>query len=277
MDGHPIHISPTSLHERVTTDLLARIQAGQFRPGDMIPTEAVLCSEYCVSRITVRRAVAALVERGLVTRRRGVGSFVTGRSAELREFHLVGFLDETLNLDHRVLQDSVDHAGERVTAALGLEPGSPVRCICSVVHRDDEPFTVTDAYTADLPDRRVSPADYAGGVPSATAMGRRLGHRIVRAEQELDAVAADALTATQLGVAPGSPVIRARRTYFSANDRPIQYLVVRYHPAHYRFVVDLVPRSGTTAFTTLPKTAQAKTVQAKTAQAAANGQWEDKA
>lgn len=261
MGGHPtstaspIHVSPGSLHERVTADLLARIQAGSLVPGEMIPTELALCAEYGVSRITVRRAVAALVERGLITRRRGVGSFVTGRSAALREFHLVGFLDDKLVLDHRVLQDSVGPAEERVAGLLGIEPGSPARHIRSLVHKDGEAFTLTDAYTADLPDRRVSTADYAGGVPSATAMGRRLGQRIVRAEQELDAVAADTLAAIHLGLPPGTPVIRARRTYFSASDQPIQHLVVRYHPARYRFMVDLVPRSGTTAFATRPETA----------------------
>jgi GntR family transcriptional regulator len=269
MTGSSIQISPTSLHERVTTDLLARIQAGQFPPGSMIPTEATLCTDYGVSRITVRRAVAALVERGLVTRRRGIGSVVTGRPAELREFHMIGFLDEKLNFDHRVLSDSVGAAEARVAAALGIEPGSPARHIRSLVHRGTEPFTLADAYTADLPDRRVSAEDYAIGLPTATAMGRRLGRRVVRAEQELDAVAVDAAVAKCLGLVAGAPVIRARRTYFSVDDQPIHHLVVQYHPAHYRFMVDLVPRSGTTAFATPADTA--------TPAAPINQIWEDKA
>jgi GntR family transcriptional regulator len=252
MDDHAIHFSPTSLHQQVTSDLLARIQAGQFAPGSMIPTEAALCREYGVSRITVRRAMAELVARGLVRRQRGVGSFVTGRAPDLREFHLVGFLDENLAFDHRVVSDAVLSADERIAAALGIEPGTRVRHICSVVHRAGEPFTLADAYTADLPDRRAEPSDYAARVPSAQAMSQRLGRRIARAEQELDAVAANATAARHLGVQRGAPVIRARRVYFSADDQPVQYLVVRYHPSRYRFVVDLVPRSGTTAFEALP-------------------------
>lgn len=252
MDGQAIQITPSSLHQQVTHDLLARIQAGELAPGAMIPTEEALCREYGVSRITMRRAMAVLVSRGLVTRRRGVGSFVTGRAPDLREFHLVGFLDDKLAFDHRLVLDDVVPADARIAAALGLEPGGPVHHIRSVVHRDGEPFTLTDAYTADLPGRRVEAADYAAGVPSAQAMGRRLGRRIARAEQELDAVAADADAVRHLGVACAAPVIRARRVYFSQDDQPIQYLVVRYHPSRYRFVVDLVPRSGTTAFEALP-------------------------
>src|SRR5207253_3114202 len=111
--------------------------------------------------------MAALVGRGLVTRRRGVGSFVTGRAPDLREFHLIGFLDETLAYDYRLLRDANEAAAPRIAEALGIEPGSPVRHIASLVHRDGEPFTLTDAYTADLPDRRIERADYAARLPSA--------------------------------------------------------------------------------------------------------------
>ena len=253
MERIKTQVSSPSLHQQVTNDLLGRIQSGHFQPGDAIPTEAELCREYGVSRITVRRAVAELVARRLITRRRGVGSFVTGRSADLREFHLVGFLDDKLEFDHQMIRNAVEHADERIAAALGLEPGSPVRHIRTVVHRDSEPFTVADAYTADLPDRRVSAVDFTARVPVAQKMGQRLGCQISRAEQELDALPADAVVAKHLGVARGTPVIRARRVYYSAGDNPIQYLVVRYHPDRYRFVVDLVPRAGTTAFAALPE------------------------
>ncbi len=252
MDGNAILLAPASLHQQVTADMLSRIEAGHWAPGAMIPTEAALCLEYRCSRITVRRAIAVLVARGLVTRRRGVGSFVTGRPAELREFHLVGFLDDTLAFDHRLLLDEAAIADERVATALALQPCSPVRHIRSKVHRDNEPFTLTDAYTADLPDRRVVADDYRVGMPSAQAMGRRLGQRIMRAEQELDAVAADTLAAEHLGVAHGTPVMRARRVYYAADDVPFQYLVVRYHPDRYRFVVDLVSRTGASAYAATP-------------------------
>ena len=248
-----IQISSPSLHQQVTNDLLARLQSGGLQPGDAIPTETELCREYGVSRITVRRAVAELVARRLVTRRRGVGSFVTGRSADRREFHLVGFLDDKLEFDQQAICNVVEHADERIASALGLEPGTPVRHIRAVVHRDGEPFTVADVYTADLPDRRVSELDFGTGVPAAQKMGQRLGQQISRAEQELDAMPADAVAAQHLGITVGTPIIQARRTYYSAGDKPVQYWTVRYHPDRYRFVVDLVPRAGTSAFIAVPE------------------------
>jgi GntR family transcriptional regulator len=257
MEGVAILTTPGCLHQQVTQDLLARIQAGEYRPGGPLPSEIELCRDYGVSRITVRRAMTELVSRGLVTRRRGIGSFVTGRpvDAERREFHLVGFLDEIQAFDYRLVANVVMQADERIATGLGIPLGSAVRHICTVVHRDGEPFTVADAYTADLPDCRISEADVVARVPVAEKMGERLGRRITRAEQELDALPADEATARHLGILRDTPVIRARRVYYSADDKPIQYFVVRYHPDRYRFVVDLVQRPGMTAFQLLPATA----------------------
>jgi DNA-binding GntR family transcriptional regulator len=252
MKGMEIRLSPACLHQQVTEDLLARIQTGRFQPGDPIPPEIELCREYGVSRITVRRAMAELVARRLVVRRRGIGTFVTGRPADRREFHLVGFLDEIQAHDHKIISNTVIRADGRLAPSLSIEPGSPVRHIRTVVHRDGEPFTIADAYTADLPGRRVSEEDVVPRIPMAQKMGERLGRRIIRAEQELDALPADAAAAKHLGIRRGTPLIRARRVYYSADDTPIQYVVVRYHPDRYRFIIDLVQRSGVTAFQRLP-------------------------
>ena len=107
---------------------------------------------------------------------------------------------------------------------------------------------MADAYTVDAASTRGEEADYHSTRPAAQMLGRRLGRRIERAEQQIDAVAADAVAAELLGVKRGSPMIRARRTYFATGDQPIQFLAVRYHPERYRFIVDLLPRSGSSAF-----------------------------
>ena len=246
-----------SLYARIAGDIAQRIGDGSLGPGDLVPTEAALCRQYGVSRITVRRAMVDLVAQGLLTRRRGIGTFVATRPADRRTFRLVGFLDDLLTpprrLSFAVLRNHAEPAGPGVAAALGLEEDAPVRHIRSVVMHDDEPFTVADAYTPDVGEDGVSEADFAGRLPPAHAMGSRLGQRIARAEQTLDAVAADAVVARHLAVRRGTPMIRARRTYFTADDRPFQHFVVRYHPDRYRFVVDLLARGGGSVFAATPQ------------------------
>lgn len=245
------HIAPTSLHQQVSDDLLQRI-AAQYKPGDMLPSEASLCAEYGVSRITMRSAISKLVERGLLIRRRGVGTFVTGRPDTARSFNLVGFLDEIQAHTYRVVINEAEPASKQVARALGMEEGTPVRHLRSVIERDGEPLTVSDGYTSDTPVFRISEQDLNAGLPSVQARARRIGRRIERAEQELDAIAAESDVADYLGIAPATPIIRARRVYFATNEERVQYLEVRYHPSRYRFNVDLILRTDASAFQVSP-------------------------
>ena len=237
MDGSFIHVTPETLHGRVMQDLLARITAGEFQPGAALPTEAALCGRYGVSRITVRRAVADLAACGLVHRRRGIGSFVTARPDLPRIVRLTGFLDDTRPFRTRALLDRTMRADAAVAGALGLSAGASVRHLRSLVHFDGEPYTVSDSFTHP----ESGPVTFDGA-------GKRLGYRIERAEQELDAVVADRVLMQHLGLKRGEPVMRARRTYVARGGHPIQYLVVRYHPRHYRFVVGLLPRPGASTY-----------------------------
>src|ERR1700761_1070191 len=64
------------LHRQLYLVLHDEILRGALAPGDALPTEQALCDQFGVSRITVRRALADLAERGYIERRQGVGSFV---------------------------------------------------------------------------------------------------------------------------------------------------------------------------------------------------------
>lgn len=66
----------SSLHQRIRNDIQSAIMAGSLRPGDRLPTEAELMREYSCSRMTVSKALSALVASGLIDRRKRAGSFV---------------------------------------------------------------------------------------------------------------------------------------------------------------------------------------------------------
>src|ERR1700686_2150154 len=82
------------LYARVETVLAGEITDGDLRVGDQLPTEDSLIARFGVSRITVRRAIQNLVNRGLVEIRRGKGTFVAALkiTQELRE--LSGFVED---------------------------------------------------------------------------------------------------------------------------------------------------------------------------------------
>lgn len=231
-----MNTSSSSLHEQVRQDLLTRITKGEFKPGDMLPSEDLLCKQYGVSRITIRRAVTDLAAQFIVIRKRGVGTVVTRRLNNRRVFRLTGFFGENPRLNATRLLDASEPATADVAAALEIEVGLVVRHIRTLTHRDEQPYTFSDAYTVE-PVTESS----AGKVLVSGAELDRLGWRIARAEQELDAIKASALVARHLGLRAGEPVMRARRIFLSADDQPVRYTVSCYHPDRYRFTVDLRP------------------------------------
>jgi GntR family transcriptional regulator len=224
-----------NLYEQVRRDLLQRIVNGEFKPGDLLPTEEALCREYDVSRITVRRAVADLAANYFVTRKRGLGTIVTRRLSDRRVFRFSGYFSETPRFDTTELMSEVVPASEEVAEALDIEPGTLVRHRRQMSLHGGEAYTVTEAYT-------VEP----GGVRRTGT--QRLGPRVERGEQELGATNASAHVAKHLGIKPGRPIMFARRILLNSDDKPVRYSISCYHPDRYRFTVDLRPSRDSDIF-----------------------------
>jgi GntR family transcriptional regulator len=250
MEGLEIKLGSGSLYEQVLEDLLTCIRRGDYKPGEMLPTEEELCRHYGVSRITIRRAMTELASQFLVVRKRGVGTVVTKRMADRRAFHFTGFLESRTTLKAQPLTSVAEPADQEVANMLRIKRGTSVRHISVVTRRNGEPFTYTDAFTVELRNHNSGAADYAGEETPGYAYGLRLGRRIERAEQEMDATAVDVVAAQHLGIAASTPVLRARRVYLDASGEPIRYVIVRYHPDRYRFIVDLKPSVGASVFET---------------------------
>ena len=223
---------PSNLYEQVRQDLIQRIASGEFKPGDLLPSEDALCKEYQVSRITVRRAVTDLASSFFVTRRRGVGTIVTRRLPERRVFRLSGYFSFPSRFDTVNLMRKVEPASAEVAQALNIEDGAKVMHIRQLAQRSGETFTVTEAFTPASDDSTANPEPPG-----------RFGLRAERGEQELIAINASALVAQHLEIEPGLPIMCARRILLDGEDRPLRYSISCYHPDRYKFTVDLRPSS----------------------------------
>ncbi len=85
------------LHKQLYVDLRAKIQSGEWKPGDLIPAESALTRSYKMSRITVRTALDHLVNDGFIDRFAGRGSFVKASSPQARQC-LTSFTNQVLSL-----------------------------------------------------------------------------------------------------------------------------------------------------------------------------------
>jgi DNA-binding GntR family transcriptional regulator len=230
-----------SLQQQVLEGLLRRIGT-EFHHGALLPSEAVLCAEYGVSRITIRAALSKLVDQGVLVRKQGVGTFVAGRQRTARSFTLLGFLNEIRAHTYRVVLSEITPAPDEVVEALGIYPKTTVQHLRCVVEREGEALTLADSWTPVGSGHELTDTDLRVGIPSVQAMAFRVGERIERAEQVLEPAALEPELALHLDLPAGTPILRARRTYIATGDRPVQYAVIRYHPTRFRFDVDLLMR-----------------------------------
>ena len=112
--------------------ILEQLIDAELSPGDAIPSERALVQRLGVSRVTVRQAIADLVETGALERVHGKGTYVTGPQVDSR-LHLTSFSremrDRGLSPASVVLSATEEPANEGVAQALRLRPGRPVICV----------------------------------------------------------------------------------------------------------------------------------------------------
>lgn len=129
-----------------------RLQTGEFQPGDKFPTDENLCSEYHLSRGTVRRAVDMLVDEGRLRREQGRGTFVTTPPLIPIFFRLASF-DEEMRQRGRTPSTKLIHlkvipATEKIASELSLYPGDEVIEIAHLRLADGQPMAYETRYLA---------------------------------------------------------------------------------------------------------------------------------
>lgn len=139
----------------VAQDLAQKIESGVYKGGEQIPLENELCNTYQVSRITIKKATDQLVQLGLITKRRGAGSFVKERPHQETAISDIGnhvqFTGFTRQFaDHKVATTLnkfvvVPATGE-VAERLNLSEDDLVYYICRTRYVDDEPYVVEYTY-----------------------------------------------------------------------------------------------------------------------------------
>jgi GntR family transcriptional regulator len=219
--------------------LLSRITSGEFKAGDKLPTEELLCKEYGVSRITVRRAISELTAQMLISPRRGIGTVVTNRGTDRRVFRLSGFFGHGSTFRVKKIASTNESANAEVAKALQVSEGALVRHQRYIALHRNQPFTLTDAYEVEADGPSAQKTKSLSGPTS---------RRVARAEQELIAVISDGLSEKYLGYPAGQPMMEARRIIYASDGLPIHYFILRYHPDRYKFLVDMLPTKGAAIF-----------------------------
>ncbi|MCW5729674.1 MAG: GntR family transcriptional regulator [Alphaproteobacteria bacterium] len=237
LDGRPLYF-------RVMRDLSDRITNGEFPPDTPIPTEQDLCRQYEVSRITVRRAIEQLVSTHLLVRRRGVGTFVRRRSGSAKALRLFGNLQDVLTFDqslsYQVLSRGKARPPRQIQAAFGTAPGEGLYSIHTLNLLDGAAYAVSRFYFAPQLADIVAKIGMKDERPPVRYLEQLAGIRIESGEQTIEPSSVRGQAARLLGLKPGTPVLSTFRCYFATGHRPVEAVLVQYHPDRYKFDVQLL-------------------------------------
>ena len=222
------------LHRQLYLVLHDQIGRGALASGEALPTEQSLCDLFGVSRITVRRALADLSDAGLVDRRHGVGSFVTQRTPRGHP-HLDNEREVQSETEVDVIECGIRAAPPAVVARLYSYDHALYVLRVRRERTTGEPLIVTEAW---LPKT-------LGDVVTESSLTRAPLHRLIadagvtlqRLEHEITAEIACPRTASLLGTAIGSPLIRTNRVAF-VDDLPHHILSNTMSPSRSRVVVN---------------------------------------
>lgn len=221
--------------------LLNQLRSGQFRVGDQFPTEMELVAKYGVSRPTVRRAIAELVQEGYLERSRGRGTFVA-RPAVVTDARVVTTFAAEMQhsgRQHRVklLQAAQVPAVGALARDLAVAEGDLVFEITRLRLGDEEPLVleISQVPVAVCPNLLAEANLEKEGLYDA--LERLRGIRIGRAQQVFQAIPASDEVAKLLGVRRGAPILLWQGVAYNLSDRPVERLRVYYRGDRYRFSV----------------------------------------
>jgi len=238
MPGPAPAFSP--LYQQIKALLLARLQAGEWRPGEVIPSEIELAARFKVSQGTVRKAIDELAQENHLVRRQGKGTFVATHAEERTQYRFLRLMpNEGVDgrLQRRLLECRRMRAPAEVARALDLKSGEAAVQIRRLLLSADQPVVLDEiwlpgALFRGLTAERLS--SWRG--PMYGLFEAEFGLRMVRAEERIRAVAAQDDDAAVLAVPPRSPLLLVERLSYTYGDKPVELRrgLYRTEQFHYR-------------------------------------------
>ncbi len=233
--------SPTPLYQQVKEIIANRIQKKYWVPGDLIPTEQQLIEEFNVSRTTIRQAVSALVQEGLLEKKQGKGTIVKSQRLTGTLGRLTGFAEEVMEkglrphsklLRAEFRKDLFFEKGK-----LKVADDEEILMIERVRFADEEPIAIEKSFWPKEIGNILMKYDLNGAIYYQIL--EEHGVYLVKANEKIRAVNATIPEADYLGTASGAALLEMTRHSFGVNDQPIEYTCTKYRSDRYHYDIDL--------------------------------------
>jgi GntR family transcriptional regulator len=234
--------SPVPLYFQVARQLEQAIESGVLPPGSRLENEIALAEELGLSRPTMRQAIQYLVDKGLLVRKRGVGTHVA-RARVRRPVGLTSLFDDLASSGQRptttVLSHTVEPASGAVAAALEVPEGTSVVTLERLRRAGGEPLAIMRNHLrADLVPLQAELLERRG----LYEVLREAGVALASATQSIGARRATAAEAALLDETRGAPLLTMRRTTFDDRGLVVEFGDHLYRASRYSFEVALTGR-----------------------------------
>lgn len=234
--------SPVPLYFQLASQLEAAIVAGVLAPGSRLENEMQLADRCGLSRPTVRQAIQHLVDKGLLVRKRGVGTQVVQAQVR-RPIELTSLYDDLAAAQRsprtKVLELVTVPAGDEIARDLGVPPATPVIRLRRLRYSDAEPLAVlTNHLPIDVVELSAERLERHG----LYEILRTAGVNVRIANQTIGARAATTAEAALLDERRGVPLLTMNRTAFDDKGRAVEHGSHVYRASRYSFTLTLVER-----------------------------------
>ncbi|MFF8971020.1 GntR family transcriptional regulator [Streptomyces sp. NPDC014995] len=234
--------SPVPLYYQLAQQLEAAIEHGALAPGNLLGNEIDLSTRLGLSRPTVRQAIQSLVDKGLLVRRRGVGTQVV-HSQVKRPLELSSLYDDLEAAGQGPTTHVVRHervpAGGDVAAALGIAEGAEVTLLERLRSTHGQPVAFLCNY---LPPALLDVDTAQLEETGLYRLLRAAGITLHSARQTIGARSATRQEAALLTEKEGAALLTMQRTAYDDTGRPVEYGTHIYRASRYAFDFQLLVR-----------------------------------
>lgn len=227
------------LYHQIQQRLLDQIQSGELRPGMPMPSIERIAKQMGVSQMTVRQAIRALSELGVIYSRQGKGTFISGIKLERDFRQVLSFTEEAIARGVRpsakVLSFGIQEPSPKATEALALSKGEQVYSLRRVRYGDAVPMGIEWSF---LP-VRLFPDLIEQFDPSTSLyeeLANHYGIQLMVTDEVIEVGKANASEARLLKIAQQSPVFLFTRTSYLENGTPAEYVNSIYRGDRYKIV-----------------------------------------
>jgi len=220
--------APEPIYLQIKNLIAKRIESGEWRAGQKLPSENDLVNALEVSRMTINRALRELTQQGLVERVHGLGSFVAERP---RHASLIELQDIALEIEQggghhrsRVLSQESVHASPAVTELMQVSESAPLYRLRAVHYQDDLPLQLESRYVNPDAMPEFIQQDFSRTTATAYLLGQFKPDEM---EHRVRAILPDQQTRELLQMPPGQPCLQlTRRTW--KHNRVVTYVTLTY-------------------------------------------------